>query len=129
MKRILCLSLLIAGCSPETESSASEADPSLLLCQSAIHYRSDPSRPPLAVHVIGDFNDWQVGATSLEDLDGNGDYLNISALAPGEYLYELWVDGERRLDETNPLTGFQPSGRESSFLRVEDCTKPSWALS
>jgi 1,4-alpha-glucan branching enzyme len=47
------------------------------------------------VSVVGDFNDWDTGATPLARVDERGIWTVTLPLRPGRYLYMFVVDGTR----------------------------------
>lgn len=61
-----------------------------------------------AVHVAGDFTNWQDGALALKQLKG-GLWKTTVSLAPGRYAYRLIVDGQWRDDPQCPHR--QPNGQ------------------
>jgi hypothetical protein len=74
--------------------------------------------PPVAdVRLIGDFNDWDPGATRLAP-SSDGIWETALQLTPGEYRYRFLVDGETRLDPSNPDEVRSGDGGISSRIRV-----------
>lgn len=56
---------------------------------------SFPAPDARTVALAGDFNDWQPGALTLTDADGDGVWTGTFALAPGVHKYMFIVDEER----------------------------------
>ena len=74
--------------------------------------------PPVAdVRLIGDFNSWSPSATQLEPT-ANGIWETAVPLTPGEYRYRFLIDGETRLDPSNPDEVRAGDGAVSSRIRV-----------
>jgi len=70
------------------------------------------------VSAVGDFNQWQAGATPLERRE-DGRFAAELRLAPGRYLYKFVVDGEWRPDPANPDRTPDGYGGKNSVLTVE----------
>ncbi len=79
---------------------------------------------PEKVFIAGDFNDWQVSQYAMRLAD-HGAYRIELDLDPGEYLYSIYVDGKSAFDSSNPLTAFDDSDVERSYVYVEDCSAPA----
>lgn len=79
-----------------------------------------PSEKIEKVTVAGSFNDWKKDDIQLLDADGDGTYEVEVSLAPGTYVYKLYVDGEEILDPANEEkvpTGFDDF---NSLLTIAD---------
>ena len=64
----------------------------------------DPAGIKNSVHVIGDFNDWEVNEAGLmnEALDGKHFWLTIGGLTPGvEYAFQYLIDQQLRIADPN----------------------------
>jgi hypothetical protein len=71
------------------------------------------------VALVGDFNDWNVGATPMRRADGNGIWSVTVPLAPGRYRYSFLVDGTRWVpDPTAPHAIDDDFGRTNSVVTV-----------
>jgi len=53
------------------------------------------------IHVVGDFNDWEVSDESKLARRENGYWEKLMKLQPGRYRYKFVVDGEWTLDARN----------------------------
>jgi 1,4-alpha-glucan branching enzyme len=53
------------------------------------------------IHVVGDFNDWEVSDKSKLARRENGYWEKLMELQPGRYRYKFVVDGEWTLDARN----------------------------
>ncbi len=73
--------------------------------------------PGRQVFVAGSFSDWQP-KHRLTDKNGSGIYTCRLLLAPGEYQYKFVVDGEWRLDASNPAFAPNDFGTLNSLLTV-----------
>jgi 1,4-alpha-glucan branching enzyme len=72
------------------------------------------------ISLVGDFNQWNPEHDYLLK-DGNGVFTIRKKLRPGEYLYNLIVDGEKILDLYNPNTRHRVESDElSSYIKVVD---------
>jgi hypothetical protein len=72
------------------------------------------------ISIVGTFNDWRPGATPMVSL-GDGRWFTALMLKPGNYEYQLVVDGEWMLD---PRAGETVSnsfafGQRNSVLKVD----------
>jgi 1,4-alpha-glucan branching enzyme len=74
--------------------------------------------PGKTVYLAGSFNDWQL-VKNLNDKTGCGIYRGRLMLAPGEYQYKFVVDGEWRLDPSNPNFAPNNYGSLNSLLTVK----------
>jgi len=98
------------GCSPQRDCTAR-----------IYHY---PHRSVGEVVARGDFNGWS--ETLLEEICPCIWHVEMD-LEPGDYLYQLEVDGAVTLDDLVGLTGYDDDV-EYSLLRVEDCAIPAWEV-
>jgi len=74
-----------------------------------------------AVAVVGDFNDWQVGATPLRPAASGRMWTVDVPLAPGRHRYAFVVDGESWLaDPTAPRASGADFGTPSSVVTVAE---------
>lgn len=72
------------------------------------------------ISLVGDFNQWNPEHDYLLK-DENGVFTIRKKLRPGEYLYNLIVDGEKILDLYNPDTRHRVESDElSSYIKVVD---------
>ncbi|HWP34177.1 MAG TPA: isoamylase early set domain-containing protein, partial [Thermodesulfobacteriota bacterium] len=77
---------------PESPSSPSASAPAEAAVAVAFRLRAPEARE---VAVVGDFNHWQVGATPLEDRDGDGTWTAVVRIGRGRYHYQFVIDGQR----------------------------------
>jgi len=104
--------LAVLGCSPQRDCTAR-----------LYHY---PHREVGQVVARGDFSAWQ--PLPMEEVCDCIWYAELD-LEPGDYLYQLEVDGAVTLDDLNGLTGYDDAGvEEYSLLRVADCSVPDWQV-
>ena len=75
--------------------------------------------PGHQVSVAGSFNDWDPTVKVLCDKNSSGRYCGYVMLAPGTYEYKFVVDGDWRLDESNPNFSANDFGTLNSVLVVE----------
>jgi 1,4-alpha-glucan branching enzyme len=75
------------------------------------------------VFVAGSFNNWNPGATPLEDI-GHGHWVKDLALAPGRYEYQFIADGHWMPDATAPESVENPFGGLNSVLVVSQPKAP-----
>ncbi len=83
------------------------------------------------VAAVGDWNGWSTNVDVLEpyDHDGQPAWRLQLDLDPGEYAYQLEVDGELVNDPFQPLLSWDPWTREeTSLLRVDACDQPTLEL-
>ncbi len=71
-----------------------------------------------AVHIAGDFNDWQPEKTPMRKA-GDGTWQVRIPLAKGVYSYRLVVDGQWQQDPYNNATEPNPYGEMNSVVRVD----------
>jgi len=109
---ILLMVVGFVGCSPQRDCTAR-----------LYHY---PHREVGQVVARGDFSGWQ--PLPMEEICDCVWYAELE-LDPGDYLYQLEVDGAVTLDDLNGLTGYdQARVEEYSLLRVADCSVPDWQV-
>jgi hypothetical protein len=71
------------------------------------------------VSLVGDFNDWHVGATPMRRVSRDGLWSVVVPLAPGRHTYSFVVDGRQWVpDERAPLAPDTEFGGESSIILV-----------
>jgi glycosidase len=80
-------------------------------------------KPSDRVFVKGDFNSWNDKSTPLTENSDNI-YRTTLMLEPGEYSYQLVVNGNSILDPQNALKRSNGMGGENSVLTVKE-TRPS----
>jgi len=85
-----------------------------------------------SVSVTGDWNGWNAETHPLEpwQTDGGEPAWRLELeLDPGEYAYQLVVDGVAHNDPFQPLLAWDPEARdETSLLRVDSCQQPALEL-
>ena len=69
------------------------------------------------VGVAGSFNNWE--NRRMVDRDGDGIYRCVMLLEPGHYEYKFIVDGEWKLDDSNPNFCPNSLGTLNSVLVLE----------
>jgi len=69
------------------------------------------------VHLVGDFNNWEVGHIRMKQLKG-GSWKASIALSAGTYEYKFWVDGEWENDPECPSEVPNPFGTTNSKIDV-----------
>ncbi len=78
------------------------------------------------VSLVGDFNQWNPEHDYLQKNE-HGIYTLRKKLRPGEYLYNLIVDGEKVLDTYNPETRHRVDSDElSSYIKIIDYRTSSY---
>jgi glycosidase len=84
------------------------------------------------VAAVGDWNGWSPDADPFlpyGEQDGRPAWRLQLDLEPGEYAYQIEVDGQLHNDPYQPLLSWDPWTREeTSLLRVADCDQPSLEL-
>ncbi len=72
-----------------------------------------------SVALVGDFNDWNVGAEPLQQASAEGVWSVTVPLAPGRYRYTFVVNGNRWIaDPAAPTTVEDDFGRPNSIITV-----------
>ncbi len=74
------------------------------------------------IYVKGDFNNWNEKSTPLRSINGN-QFSTTLMLEPGEYSYQLQVNGKGIIDPNNPAKRSNGMGGENSVLSVKE-TRP-----
>ncbi len=72
-----------------------------------------------AVHIAGDFNNWQPEKTQMEKVGQSGVWQTKLKLPAGKYRYRLVVDGQWQQDPYNEKTEMNPYGDFNSILEVK----------
>jgi hypothetical protein len=76
-----------------------------------------------SVAIVGDFNDWEEGASPLRRVSEQGVWTITIPLAPGRYHYTFVVDGTKWVaDPLAPRTLEDDFGRPNSVITVGDVT-------
>jgi hypothetical protein len=76
-----------------------------------------------SVSIVGDFNDWEEGASPLHRVSEQGVWAITIPLAPGRYHYTFVVDGTKWVaDPLAPRTLEDDFGRPNSVITVGDAT-------
>ena len=83
----------------------------------AVDFEFDDA-PGKQVFLAGSFNNWQM-TTPMTDKQRPGHYTRRLLLEPGEYQYKFVVNGEWRLDGSNPCFAPNGFGELNSLLKVE----------
>lgn len=75
------------------------------------------------VRIIGSFNNWNRGSAPLQRKEGQ--YTASYFLEPGRYEYKLYVDGQERMDPSNPKKVSNGMGNFNNIIKVtSDPVKP-----
>ena len=98
----------------QTQASTSAAPSTAGAGQVTFTY-ADPSAK--AVSLAGQFNNWSATTTQLHK-DDAGLWTVSVALKPGRYQYKFVVDGDWRLDPSNPDSADDGSGNMNSIKTV-----------
>jgi chromosome partitioning protein len=69
-----------------------------------------------AVHLAGDFNNWQLSDGAKLKADGQGGWTKVLRLKPGTYQYRFVVDGQWMDDPANPNRAESPFGGMNSII-------------
>jgi glycosidase len=110
--RSLALLPLLAACAPERD------------CASELWFVDDGTAR--RVEVVGDWTGWR--PEPLDAVEAGAWALAVE-LPPGDYAYQLVVDGRRQLDLYQPLLTSDPvTGAERSLLRVDACDQPDLSV-
>ena len=72
-----------------------------------------------AVHIAGDFNNWQPEKTEMEKVGQSGIWQTKLKLPAGKYRYRLVVDGQWQQDPYNENVEMNPYGDFNSILEVK----------
>ncbi len=80
-------------------------------------FYSPPSDEVTDVHLVGDFNDWEVGQTRMT-LVQTGTWKASLSLSSGAYEYKFWVDGRWENDPECPIEVPNPFGTTNSKIDV-----------
>jgi chromosome partitioning protein len=70
------------------------------------------------VSVVADFNEWNIGHTPLQHIEGSGMWQKLVPLKKGRYEYKFFVDGRWVTDPANPKRTRNEFG-ENSLLEVD----------
>lgn len=70
------------------------------------------------VHLVGDFNHWQIGQDSLLWQKEEGLWQKRLSLEPGRYRYKFVIDGEWTTDPSNDRLEPNPYGGVDSVLEI-----------
>lgn len=74
------------------------------------------------VQIAGQMNDWTASATPDLQLNSDGLYEVELNLSPGNYLYQMLIDGEQNHDANNPDKVDNGYGKFNSILQVDGAT-------
>jgi chromosome partitioning protein len=70
------------------------------------------------VHVVADFNEWTIGESPMENIDGKGIWQKFVPLAKGKYEYKFYVDDTWVNDPQNPHKATNQYG-ENSIIKID----------
>ena len=71
------------------------------------------------VHIVGDFNNWEVNGESKLNPDGFGGWRKYISLSPGTtYRYKFLIDGEWKEDHMNPAQEPSSDGGFNSVIEM-----------
>ena len=71
-----------------------------------------------SVSIVGDFNDWDSGASPLTRFGSNGPWTVTVNVMPGRHLYAFMVDGKLVADPRAPRARDLDYGGDASVLMV-----------
>lgn len=106
MRRVICFfRILLPVAIVVLVASVGPAHAAYRLTEEGVGFSySDPNAT--SVHLAGDFNGWDTGATPMSDPDGDGIWTVMMQLDPGRYEYKFVVNGGTWVaDPDNPVTG------------------------
>ncbi len=87
--------------------------------KAAFLFTYDPQGKDLGrVQIAGQMNDWMPNATPDLKLNNDGLYEVELNLSPGNYLYQMLIDGEQNHDDNNPDKVDNGYGKFNSILQV-----------
>jgi chromosome partitioning protein len=72
-----------------------------------------------AIHIAGDFNNWQVGPGTMEKANRDGEWRLALPLSPGRYRYRMVVDGKWVTDPNNQYVETNQFGELNNIFEVE----------
>jgi glycosidase len=75
------------------------------------------------VCLVGEFNDWELGATPLEGPDRGGAFRTSLRLPPGRHLYKFVEDGTRYVEDRRAIA-FEPDGYGGRNAVIEVAVPP-----
>jgi len=112
---VACLGVAAAGCGRDPWPAVD--------CHQAVWVKA---RDADDVRVVGSWDGWQSPGVAAEP-KGGGWQLALLEEPPGEYGYQVVVNGAPRLDRYQPLTTFHGE-QEVSLLVAADCSAPAIAV-
>ena len=83
---------------------------------------------PRKVYLAASFNGWSKDKTEMKGPNENGEYIVDLSLAPGRYSYKFVVDGNWKLDPSNPEIEDNGMGENNSVVTISG-EKPTLAPS
>jgi chromosome partitioning protein len=72
-----------------------------------------------AIHIAGDFNNWQTGPGTMEKASRDGEWRLAISLNPGRYRYRMVVDGKWITDPNNQYVETNQFGELNNIFEVE----------
>ncbi len=87
--------------------------------EQGIRFRQ-PGASDQSMSICGDFNGWSMSATPMSFKPDAGVFEAVVALPPGEYRYQIAVDGRMHRDPYNNSSSEQESNQPISHLIVGD---------
>jgi glycosidase len=86
---IISLLLIFLGASPALSESSLAPRP----VEGGVQFSYRPDEPVQTVNLAGEFNDWDVDATSMTDEDADGIWTVVVPLSKGRWEYKFVIDG------------------------------------
>jgi cyclomaltodextrinase / maltogenic alpha-amylase / neopullulanase len=85
-------------------------------------FRFRPDGKPQTVHLAGTFNDWNIGRTTLNDADGDGEWTTTLLLPVGSYQYKFVVNSSQWIQDRAKQDGEADDGHggKNSVINVDD---------
>lgn len=71
-----------------------------------------------SVYLVGDFNDWDTGATKMERVSADGAWSVTLPLTPGRYEYQFELDGALRITDPSMPQTASAFGSPNSVINV-----------
>jgi len=94
-----------------------------------VTFKYKPGGPATKIVVAGEWQGFDLATAPVMSPDGTGSYQVTVNLEPGLYAYKVVVDGDWRLDASQPRRKYVGTPLvENSAIKVADCRMPSWRV-
>ena len=104
--------------SPATDSDQTEApDYGVVITDQGICFRQ-PGLPEQSMSISADFNGWSASATPMRFDRTRGCFEAIVPLPPGQYRYQVVIDGRSRIDPYNEATVTGETGSSTNCFTL-----------